>query len=234
MRWHDPVNGNISPSEFIPVAEESGLIYPLGRWALSTACAQAKAWQNAGYPPVRMAVNVSGRQLLQRDFIEMVEMVLAETGLDPNLLEVELTESMIMENVQGAIETMTDLKVRNIHLAIDDFGTGYSSLNYLKHFPFDRIKIAQEFVKDIPEDEEDMAIVKAILAMAESLKLDVIAEGVEKRNQLDFLRARRCKEMQGFYFSPPVEVAEMKTYLSQGWMGKAVCPYNGQQPLAAP
>jgi diguanylate cyclase (GGDEF)-like protein/PAS domain S-box-containing protein len=204
LRWHDPEEGMIPPARFIPVAEETGLIIPLGEWVLKTACTQAQAWQEAGYAPIRMAVNVSGLQFKRLDFVDMVESTLRETGFDPNLLEIELTESIIMENVKDAIMTLADLKVRGIHLAIDDFGTGYSSLVYLKNFPFDRIKIAQEFVRTISMNHDHEAIVEAIIYMASSLDLNVIAEGVETKAQLDFLRARKCQSMQGYYFSPPV------------------------------
>ena len=232
VRWRDPDEGVIPPARFIPVAEETGLIYPLGEWVLRSACRQARAWQRSGFPPVRIAVNISAKQFRRYDFIEMVEAILAETGLPAHCLEIEMTESVIMENIHESIATLTDLKVRNIHLSIDDFGTGYSSLTYLKHFPFDRVKVAQEFIKAVPDNAEDMAIIQAILVMAASLKLDVIAEGVEKRSQLDFLLARHCREMQGFYFSPPVSADEMTGYLRQGWIGPRVCPYNSRQPLA--
>jgi diguanylate cyclase (GGDEF)-like protein/PAS domain S-box-containing protein len=155
-RWRDPEHGLIPPTEFIKVAEESGLIYSLGEWVLSTACAQAKAWHDAGLPKVRMAVNVSATQFRRHDFIDMVVGILENSGLDPEYLEIELTESLVMEDIEQGLERLTDLKVRHIKLAIDDFGTGYSSLLYLKKFPFDRIKIAQEFVQDIPEDTEDL------------------------------------------------------------------------------
>jgi EAL domain-containing protein (putative c-di-GMP-specific phosphodiesterase class I) len=204
LRWHDHEEVMISPARFIPVAEETGLIIPLGEWVLKTACTQAQAWQKAGYAPIRMAVNVSGLQFKRHDFVEMVESTLRETGFDPNLLEIELTESVLMENVKDAIMTLADLKVRGIHLAIDDFGTGYSSLVYLKNFPFDRIKIAQEFVRTISSNHDHEAIVEAIIYMASSLDLNVIAEGVETKAQLDFLRARNCQNMQGYFFSPPV------------------------------
>lgn len=204
LRWHDPELGMISPGEFIPVAEETGLIVPLGEWVLKTACHQAKEWQKRGFSPARLAVNVSGLQFKRIDFVEMVEATLRETGLDPGFLEIELTESIIMEDVKDAIMTLADLKVRGIHLAIDDFGTGYSSLIYLKHFPFDRIKIAQEFVQAIAKDRDQEAIVEAIIFMASSLELNVIAEGVETRAQIDFLRKRKCQDMQGFYFSHPI------------------------------
>lgn len=232
VRWRDPVEGVIPPARFIPIAEETGLIYPLGEWVLRTACRQARAWQLAGFPAVRMAVNVSAKQLRRSDFIEMVESILAETELPAHCLEIEMTESVVMDNIEESITTLTDLKVRNVSLAIDDFGTGHSSLVYLKHFPFDRVKIAHEFIRTVPEDADDMAIVDAILMMAASLKLDVIAEGVESRSQLEFLRERRCSDMQGFYFSPPVPAEEMTELLRQGWSGPRYCPFNSRLPGA--
>ncbi|BCR03904.1 hypothetical protein DESUT3_09730 [Desulfuromonas versatilis] len=226
-RWRHPEKGLIPPEKFIPIAEETGLILPLGEWVLRTACAQARAWQAAGVPGLRIAVNVSARQFNHPEFLETVERILQETGLDPNLLELELTESIVMENVQDAIMTLTDLKVRNIHLAIDDFGTGYSSLTYLKHFPIDRIKIAQEFVRDIPNDADDAAIVEAILAMAGSLNLEVIAEGVERKDQLGFLHQRRCKEMQGYYFARPMPAEQLAEIFSRGLAREPACLYEG-------
>jgi len=215
LRWRDSERGLISPTEFIPVAEETGLIIPLGEWVLRTACAQIKTWQERGLSPCRIAVNVSGLQFKRVDFVDMVERVLSDSRLNPGCLEIELTESIIMENVQDAIMTLTDLKVRGIHLAIDDFGTGYSSLIYLKNFPFDRIKIAQEFISVMPMDQDSEAIVEAIISMADSLHLNVIAEGVETKGQLDFLRVRKCHDLQGFYFSPPVPAESWTWRLSR-------------------
>jgi diguanylate cyclase (GGDEF)-like protein/PAS domain S-box-containing protein len=220
LRWRHPEAGLISPSSFIRVAEDTGLIIPIGEWVLRTACTQARAWQDAGYPHFRMAINISSRQFDQPDFVDMLDGVLRDTGLSPHSLELELTESIVMENVPETIMTLTDLKVRGVNLAIDDFGTGYSSLSYLKHFPFDRLKIAQEFVRDIPTDPEDAAIVEAITAMANSLGLEVIAEGVEKREQLQFLQDCHCKEMQGFYFARPMIATEMTGLLKQKWRQK--------------
>ncbi|ALC15033.1 putative diguanylate cyclase [Desulfuromonas soudanensis] len=216
LRWAHPTEGTIGPSRFIPVAEETGLIIPLGAWVLQTACRQAMAWRKAGFPRMRMAVNISARQFARPDFIDLVEGVLKETGLEPELLEIELTETTVMESIEEAITTLTDLKIRKVNLAIDDFGTGYSSLIYLKHFPFDRIKIAQEFVRNIPGDPEDRAIVEAILVMGRSLKLAVIAEGVEKKEQLDFLTKRHCHEMQGYYFGRPACAGEIPGRIISG------------------
>ncbi len=226
LRWNRPGVGAIPPDRFVPVAEETGLILPIGEWALRTACAQGRAWQDAGYPPLRIAVNLSASQIKQPRFIDLIDRVLEETGLDPHRLEIELTESTIMENAPDTIMAMTDLKVRGIQLAIDDFGTGYSSLTYLKHFPINRIKIAQEFVRDIPSDPDDAAIVEAIIAMAHSLDLNVIAEGVEKREQLEFLRARRCHEMQGFYFAQPLRAWEVTRLFTEGKIQPGVCLFG--------
>ncbi len=213
VRWRDPDLGIIPPVEFIRVAEECGLIYPLGEWILLTACQQAKVWQNQGFPKMRMAVNVSSTQFRRHDFIDMVEEKLRISGLAPEDLEIELTESLVMENLQQGLERLTDLKVRRIKLAIDDFGTGYSSLQYLKHFPFDRIKIAQEFVHNIPDNPEDVAIVEAILAIAGNLKLEVLAEGVETHRQFDYLYSSRCTEIQGYYFARPQTADQMTAFL---------------------
>lgn len=215
LRWQHPEAGLIPPGSFIRVAEETGLIIPIGEWVLHTACTQAKLWQDAGFPSLRVGVNISSRQFDQPDFIDMVDRVLQQTGFDPRNLELELTESIVMENVPETIMTLTDLKVRGIHLAIDDFGTGYSSLSYLKHFPFDRLKIAQEFVRDISIDPEDAAIVEAITGMAKSLGLEVIAEGVERQDQLDFLRDRQCNDMQGHFFARPMSAADFTIMLKK-------------------
>jgi len=217
VRWRDPQLGLIRPAEFIQVAEDSGLICPLGEWVLATACAQAKSWQEKGFPPFRMAVNVSSAQCRRQDFIDMVEDVLQRSGLAPEYLEIELTESLVMEDIEQGLERLTDLKVRKIKLAIDDFGTGYSSLLYLKHFPFDRIKIAQEFVRDIPDDPEDVAIVEAIFAIAANLNLEVIAEGVESRKQYDFLHSCHCGEIQGFFLAPPCSAETLTAMMKKSW-----------------
>ncbi len=213
VRWRDPDLGVIQPVDFIRVAEECGLIYPLGEWVLLTACLQAKAWQDQGFRGMRMAVNVSSTQFRRHDFIDMVEEKLRISGLAPEDLEIELTESLVMENLQQGLERLTDLKVRRIKLAIDDFGTGYSSLQYLKHFPFDRIKIAQEFIQNIPDKAEDVAIVEAVLAIAGNLNLEVLAEGVETHRQFDYLYASRCTEIQGYYFARPQTADQMTAFL---------------------
>ncbi|PLX85069.1 MAG: hypothetical protein C0617_05090 [Desulfuromonas sp.] len=226
VRWRHPERGFVSSGTFVPLAEEAGLIVPLGEWILRTACAQAKAWQEQGFPPLRLAVNISGLQFKQPNFVDLVEEVIMETGLDAGFLELELTESIIMENAAESIEVLTDLKVRGIHLSIDDFGTGYYSLSYLKNFPFDRIKIAQSFVRDITTSSDDAAIVEAIIVMGKSLDLKVIAEGVETREQLEFLFARDCNEMQGFYFSKPLAREDFTRLLQEGLAREGVCPFR--------
>lgn len=211
-RWFHPSRGWISPAQFIPIAEESGLIEQLGTWVLRTACAQNKHWQALGYEPIKMAVNVSGRQFEQSTFIDMVDRVLAETGIDPRWLELEVTENILMTNVEETIQVLVDLKSRHISLAIDDFGTGYSSLGYLRQFPIDRLKIDQSFVADITTDLDDAAIASAIISLARTLNLEVIAEGVETAEQALFLREHQCDTMQGYYFgrpSPPEKLASL-------------------------
>jgi diguanylate cyclase (GGDEF)-like protein/PAS domain S-box-containing protein len=208
VRWRHPKLGLILPGKFIPLAEETGFIIPLGEWVLLTACAQNKAWQDAGLPPLRMAVNLSISHFKREDLTKMLAQVLEKTGLHPNYLELELTESIGMENVERAITKLQELKALGVKLSIDDFGTGYSSLSYLKRFPIDTLKIDQSFVQHIPTNPNDAAITTAIIAMAHSLNLKVIAEGVETEEQLTFLRPYRCDEMQGFLFSKPMPAEE--------------------------
>ncbi|MGG1944956.1 EAL domain-containing protein [Trinickia sp. NRRL B-1857] len=204
VRWLDPEVGLVPPSAFIPVAEESGLIGPLSEWVLREACRQNKAWQNEGLPPARVSVNLSARQFQQRDIAKLVMSILEETGLEPQYLELELTESTIMRNAEEAVTMLSELHALGIGLAIDDFGTGYSSLSYLKRFPVDRLKIDRSFVSDIGASSDDETITSAIIALAHSLQLQVIAEGVETAAQLDFLKERACTEMQGYFFARPM------------------------------
>jgi diguanylate cyclase (GGDEF)-like protein/PAS domain S-box-containing protein len=204
VRWHDPEVGLVPPSAFIPVAEESGLIGPLSEWVLREACRQNKAWQDEGLPRARVSVNLSARQFQQRDIARLVMSILEETGLEPRYLELELTESTIMRNAEEAVVMLNELHALGIGLAIDDFGTGYSSLSYLKRFPVDRLKIDRSFVSDIGASNDDETITSAIIALAHSLDLQVIAEGVETAAQRDFLKARACHEMQGYFFARPL------------------------------
>ena len=213
LRWYDTDGKLIPPGRIISVAEESSLIYPLDEWVLQTACSQAKTWQEAGWPSLRMSVNLSGHHIRQANFIDRIESILSETGIKPNTLEIELAENSIMDRVNDSIMALTDLKIRGINLAIDDFGTGYSSLLYLKHFPIHRIKIAQEFIRDIIHNPDYAAITEAILLMAKSLNLSVTAVGVEDPMQLDFLSKRGCLEVQGRIFGLAMNAEEMTEFL---------------------
>ena len=213
VRWQHPERGLLPPGDFIPLAEEAGLIGAIGDWTLSAACRQNKAWQDAGLPAVAVSVNVSARQFQEKDWVERVAAALAESGLEARWLELELTESMIMQDVQQAVETMHRLETLGVHLAIDDFGTGYSSLASLKRFPVGRLKIDRSFVKDLPEDADDAAIARAIVSLGHTLQLRVIAEGVETRDQLEFLREAGCDEIQGYYLSRPVDAKALEALL---------------------
>ncbi|MFC3075776.1 putative bifunctional diguanylate cyclase/phosphodiesterase [Shinella pollutisoli] len=213
VRWLHPERGLLSPGEFIPLAEETGLIGPIGDWTLRAACRQNRAWQAAGLSPIVVSVNVSARQFQEKDWVERVAAALAESGLEACYLELELTESLIMQDVQQAVETMHRLERLGVHLAIDDFGTGYSSLSSLKRFPVGRLKIDRSFVMDLPGDPDDAAIARAIVSLAHTLQLRVIAEGVESREQLEFLREAGCDEIQGYYLSRPVEPRALEALL---------------------
>ncbi|MDP3844715.1 MAG: EAL domain-containing protein [Oxalobacteraceae bacterium] len=204
IRWQHPTLGMIAPDRFIMLAEETGLIVPIGAWVIRTACAQNRAWQLAGLGYLRVAVNLSAIQFAQQDIVKSIAAVLQETGLAAQYLEIELTESLIMTDVEHAIGILRELKALGLQLSIDDFGTGYSSLSYLKRFPIDVLKIDQSFVRDITIDPDDAAIVAAIISLAHSLRINVIAEGVETAAQLAYLRRNQCDEMQGYYFSRPV------------------------------
>jgi predicted signal transduction protein with EAL and GGDEF domain len=215
VRWENPVRGMVSPGDFIPLAEDLGLIIPLTEWVIQTACQQNKAWQEAGLPPIRVAVNLSGQQFSQQRVADAAQRALQGSGLDPKYLEVELTESTMMENKEVVREILEELKALGLTIAIDDFGTGYSSLAYLKTFPIDTLKIDRTFVRDISTDPNDAAITRAIVAMAHSLELEVIAEGVETGEQLDFLQELGCNEYQGFYFSRPLPAPEFAELLKK-------------------
>ncbi|HEX8955460.1 MAG TPA: EAL domain-containing protein, partial [Burkholderiaceae bacterium] len=213
LRWQHRELGLVPPGRFIALAEETGLIVPIGAWVLHTACRQVKQWQGEGLGPLRVAVNLSARQFGQKDLVESVAETLLETGLDPACLEIELTESLVMTDVERAIGVLRNLKSLGVKLSIDDFGTGYSSLSYLKRFPIDVLKIDQSFVRDIALDPEDAAIAAAIISLAHSLKLHVIAEGVETEAQLTFLRRHGCDQMQGYHFSRPLAAADLQRML---------------------
>jgi diguanylate cyclase (GGDEF)-like protein/PAS domain S-box-containing protein len=217
LRWNHPQAGLILPGKFIEVAEGSGLIVPIGEWVLRTACAQAKKWQDTGLPPVPIAVNVSAVQFRQPGFYQVIRNVLAETGLDPKYLELELTESLLLSNGEVMFSMLQDLRDMGIMLAIDDFGTGYSSLGYLRQFKVNRLKIARSFIQDVSIDADDAAITTAIINMARALNLSVLAEGVENLDQLSFLQAQQCYTIQGFYFSKPVAVEQIDAQLRAGF-----------------
>jgi EAL domain-containing protein (putative c-di-GMP-specific phosphodiesterase class I)/CheY-like chemotaxis protein len=204
VRWQHPEQGLVMPGVFIPLAEASGLIIPLGEWVLRAACQQNKAWQDAGLPPVTVAVNMSARQFAAQDMVKLAASILKSTGLGANYLELELTESAVMADAEAFIHATEELKDLSITLSIDDFGTGFSSLSYLQRFAIDRLKIDQSFVREITSNANSAAIALAIISLAHNLKLSVIAEGVETEAQLNFLRRRDCDEMQGYFFSKPV------------------------------
>jgi EAL domain-containing protein (putative c-di-GMP-specific phosphodiesterase class I) len=213
LRWTSQELGSISPAEFIPLAEETGMIISIGGWVLRQACTQAVNWLNQGILLSHMAVNVSGMQFLHKGFSALVATVLAETGLNPHVLELELTESTLIFDEGSILAILQALNQIGIQLAIDDFGTGYSSLSRLKNFPINRLKIDQSFVRDIEDASENAAIVVAIIAMAESMKMKVTAEGVETEGQLNFLTSKRCHEIQGYLLSRPLPVAQAEVFL---------------------
>jgi EAL domain-containing protein (putative c-di-GMP-specific phosphodiesterase class I) len=215
LRWKHPQQGLIMPWRFIPIAEESGMIVPIGEWALRTACLQARAWQQQGYPPLRLAVNLSACQFYQRNLAEVIARTLKDSALDPAWLELELTESLLMQNAELTHATLRTLNTMGVRFSIDDFGTGYSSLGYLKRFPLDTLKIGRSFVRDVPADPDDAAIVSAIIAMAHTLEMRVIAEGVETEAQRAFLEAQGCDAFQGYVYGPPLPPEEFTCYLQR-------------------
>ena len=215
VRWQHPELGMVPPMQFIPLAEETGLIVPIGKWVLNTACAQNVAWQRAGLPPLCVAVNLSARQFADENLLEDIGAALKTTGLRPELLELELTESMVIQNTERAGRILVAIKKMGVRLAIDDFGVGYSSLTHLKRFPIDTLKVDRSFIRDLPQDLEDKAITEAIIAMGKSLNLTVVAEGVETLEQQTFLQDHNCDEMQGFLFSKPIPSEEFAELLRQ-------------------
>jgi diguanylate cyclase (GGDEF)-like protein len=212
LRWQHPDRGLVSPAKFIPLAEETGLIIPIGEWVLRTACAQGRKWLDSGYEDFRITVNLSGRQFQQNDLTKMIKAILKESGLDHRCLELELTES-VMQNSETTVAVLRELNDMGIDISIDDFGTGYSSLSYLKRFPIRTLKIDQSFVRNITDNSDDPTIIRTIVNLAHSLHLKAIAEGVETREQLEFLRSVQCDGMQGYLMSPPLPAEELTQLL---------------------
>ncbi|NJM11524.1 MAG: EAL domain-containing protein [Synechococcaceae cyanobacterium SM1_2_3] len=218
IRWQHPERGLLPSGKFIPIAEETGLINSIGEWALRTACRQNRHWQDAGLTAISIAVNMSARQWRQSNLEDQVNDALEHARLEPEFLELEITESLLMRDIDKMIEIMRRLQARGVQFAVDDFGTGYSSLSYLKRFPINRLKIDQSFVRDIPGDADDTAITTAIIQMGKSLRMTVIAEGVETLEQLRFLREQGCDAAQGYHFSRPVSAEEFFARCAElGW-----------------
>jgi len=216
LRWNHPTKGWVGPTMFIPVAEDCGLILPIGAWALREACTQARSWLEKGLPLAAMAVNVSAMELRDDNFLDGLFEILGDTGLDPKYLELELTESVLMRQVDSTVSILQALRDRGVRVAIDDFGTGYSSLSYLRKFPVDALKIDQSFIHQIKTGADDATIVEAVIGMAHSLRLRVVAEGVETAEELEFLRSHQCDEAQGFYFSRPISAENFAMMLQTG------------------
>ncbi|MDC4227281.1 MAG: EAL domain-containing protein [Candidatus Manganitrophus sp.] len=215
LRWHRPEIGLISPAEFIPLAEETGLILPIGEWVLRTACAQNVAWQQAGFSPMRIAVNLSARQFHRDNFADTVTRALNETGMAPEYLELEITESILMGKETSILQMLRKLTDMGIQLSIDDFGTGYSSLAYLRRFPIAKLKVDQLFIRNLTTDPNDAVIARTVVGMAHSLHLKALAEGVETEAQLAYLRSVGCDQMQGYLFSRPLPAQEATKLLAQ-------------------
>ena len=216
VRWKDPERGLISPAEFIPIAEETGLIEQIGTWVLNDSCRQNRLWQQMGIPPLKVSVNVSTRQFRSRVFVETVTSALADSGLDPAWLELEITESMLMNDVEAAVVKMTALRALGIGLSIDDFGTGYSSLSYLGRFPITTLKIDRAFISDVNTNPKTAEIARAIIGLSKGLNLEVVAEGAELIEHVDFLKEHGCHTVQGFFYSKPVPAAEFEAMLRNG------------------
>jgi EAL domain-containing protein (putative c-di-GMP-specific phosphodiesterase class I) len=227
LRWKHPVRGLVPPLDFIPLAEETGLIVAIGEWVLATACARNRAWQLQGLTNLRVAVNLSARQFADALFLPRLTQIIRDSGLDPSSLELEITESVVMSRGKCAVSALEQLKSLGVQLAIDDFGTGYSSLAYLKRFPIDTLKVDRSFIRDIPGDSGDRKITRAIIALAHSLRLKVVAEGVETAAQLNFLRVQRCDSVQGYLLHRPLpenEVAEVLRLNREKCGARAVLP----------
>jgi len=233
IRWQHPERGMVFPGEFIALCEETGLIVPIGEWVLRTACAQNRQWQREGLPAIPVAINLSGQQLRGAGIVDLVAAILSETGLDPRLLELELTESILMDDTGGADAALSALATLGVGLAIDDFGTGYSSLSYLKHFPVDSLKIDRSFICDVTTNPNDAAITSAIVAMGHALDLRIVGEGVETAEQVGLLRKLGCDVIQGNWISPPLPADAFATHLRQaGSMvsSRSAADHSGPRP----
>jgi EAL domain-containing protein (putative c-di-GMP-specific phosphodiesterase class I) len=217
VRWEHPTMGVVSPAKFIPLAESTGLIIDIDKYVMKTAMTQIATWYKDGLNPGILAMNLAVKQLQQKDFIEVFTALVKETNCQTQWLELEVTEGQIMTNPEEAIKILQQISDLGIELAVDDFGTGYSSLAYLKRLPIDKLKIDQTFVKDLPEDEEDMGITKAVIALAQSLNLEIIAEGVETKEQKEFLVQNGCNNIQGYYYSKPIPADEFEIILKNGF-----------------
>ena len=213
LRWNSATLGSVPPGRFIPVAEDSGLIVAIGQWVLAQACEQVRRWRKEGLGDICIAVNLSALQFLRSDIVATVRDAIEGSAIPAHLIELELTESLLMQNAEDVLRTMRELKALGVRLSIDDFGTGYSSLSYLKRFPVDRLKVDRSFVKDAAENPDDAAIVRAIIQLGKSLKLDVIAEGAETAAQIEFLTAEGCHSVQGYYFARPQPEREVRALL---------------------
>jgi diguanylate cyclase (GGDEF)-like protein len=222
IRWRHPQRGLVPPGQFVTIAEDCGLIVPIGRWVLREACRQARAWQTAGLPPLCVAINISPVELRAPGFVAGVRTILKETGLEPRYLELELTETVLIEDSRSVADVLEELKDIGVLLALDDFGTGYSSLSHLKRFPIDTLKIDQSFVRDLTVDEDDAGIVTAVIGMGRSLHMRVVAEGVETREQLEILQEHGCPQGQGYYFCRPVPAEEFGHLLESDTVATAV------------
>ncbi len=233
LRWQHPQRGMVPPGDFIPLAEDTGLIVPIGKWVLQQTCRQNRIWQNRGLPPIPMAVNISARQFRQSGFVAMIEQVLIETGLEPRWLELEITESVVMLNSAIVVETLMELRKMGVRLAIDDFGTGYSSLAYLKRFPISKLKIDQSFVRHITTDANDAAIATSVIALGQSMNLEVVAEGIETKAQLALLRQKNCQIGQGFLFARPLTAEQAELIFRQPLPGDGVFdpPHKSLEPF---
>jgi EAL domain-containing protein (putative c-di-GMP-specific phosphodiesterase class I) len=205
IRWLHPERGLVCPERFIPLAEESGLIVPIGEWVLHEACRQVRSWQDQGLPPLRVAVNISGVQFRRVDLVDTVGRALDNAGIDPRYLEIELTETAVMSDPEESVDTLQRLSRMGVIVSVDDFGTGYSSMSYLRRFPIDKLKIDRSFITNVLTSTDDAAIVQAIISLAHSLRLKVVAEGVESAEQVQFLQKHGCDHYQGYYFSKPVD-----------------------------